>query len=33
MLNSAIESEVGALIGGERARQVVEEIAAELRRY
>jgi len=31
-LNTAIESEVGALIGGERARQTVEEINAELRR-
>ena len=33
VLNSAIESEVGALIGGERARQVVEDINTELRRY
>jgi chromosome segregation ATPase len=33
MLNSAIESEVGALIGGERARRAVEEISTELRRY
>lgn len=32
VLNSAIESEVGALIGGERARQAVEDISAELRR-
>jgi hypothetical protein len=31
-LNSAIESEVGALIGGERARKTVEDINAELRR-
>jgi DNA repair exonuclease SbcCD ATPase subunit len=31
-LNTAIESEVGALIGGERARQIVEEINTELRR-
>ena len=31
-LNAAIESEVGALIGGERARQTVEEINTELRR-
>ena len=31
-LNTAIESEVGALIGGERARQTVEDINAELRR-
>jgi hypothetical protein len=31
-LNAAIESEVGALIGGERARQTVDEIATELRR-
>ncbi|MDR3409185.1 MAG: AAA family ATPase [Methylovirgula sp.] len=33
VLNSAIASEVGALIGGERARQVVEDIGSELRRY
>lgn len=33
VLNSAIESEVGALIGGERARQAVEDINTELRRY
>jgi AAA domain len=33
VLNSAIESEVGALIGGERARQTVEDINTELRRY
>ena len=32
VLNSAIEAEVGALIGGERARQAVEEINTELRR-
>ncbi|HTT84135.1 MAG TPA: AAA family ATPase [Rhizomicrobium sp.] len=31
-LNTAIESEVGALIGGERARQAVEDISTELRR-
>lgn len=31
-LNSAIESEVGTLVGGERARQVSEDIKAELRR-
>ena len=31
-LNTAIESEVGNLIGGERARQTVEDITAELRR-
>lgn len=31
-LNSAIESEVGALIGGERARQAMQDITAELRR-
>lgn len=31
-LNTAIESEVGNLIGGERARQTVEDINAELRR-
>lgn len=33
VLNSAIESEVGALIGGEHARQAVEDINIELRRY
>jgi len=33
MLNSAIESDVGALIGGERARHALEAIASELRRY
>jgi DNA repair exonuclease SbcCD ATPase subunit len=32
VLNSAIEAEVGALIGGERARQAVEDINGELRR-
>jgi hypothetical protein len=32
VLNSAIEAEVGALIGGERARQAVEDINDELRR-
>lgn len=31
-LNTAIESEVGALIGGERARATIEDINAELRR-
>src|SRR5579871_2369420 len=29
LLNAAVESEVGALVGGERARQVVEGINAE----
>jgi chromosome segregation ATPase len=33
LLNTAIESEVGALVGGERARQVLEELNLELRRY
>jgi AAA domain len=33
VLNSAIEAEVGALIGGERARQAVDTISTELRRY
>jgi hypothetical protein len=33
LLRGAIESEVGALVGGERARQVLEMINAELRRY
>src|ERR1700730_219699 len=33
VLNSAIEAEVGALIGGERARQAVDSISTELRRY
>jgi len=33
VLNSAIESEVGALIGGERARLTIEDINTELRRY
>jgi hypothetical protein len=33
LLNAAIESEVGALVGGERARQVLEVINDELRRY
>jgi hypothetical protein len=32
LLNAAIESEVGALIGGERARRAIDEINAELRR-
>lgn len=32
VLNSAIESEVGALIGGERARQAIEDINTEVRR-
>jgi DNA repair exonuclease SbcCD ATPase subunit len=33
MLNTAIESEVGALIGGERARHVLDDINNELRLY
>jgi hypothetical protein len=33
LLNAAIESEVGALVGGERARQVLDAINGELRRY
>jgi AAA domain len=33
VLNGAIESEVGALIGGERARQALDSINAEIRRY
>ena len=33
LLNAAIESEVGALVGGERARQVLEALNGELRRY
>ena len=32
LLNAAIESEVGALVGGERARRAIDEINAELRR-
>ena len=32
LLNSAIESEVGALVGGERARRAIDEINAELLR-
>ncbi|WJR75493.1 AAA family ATPase [Bradyrhizobium sp. NP1] len=32
-LNTAIESEVGALIGGERARQTLDAINDEIRRY
>jgi hypothetical protein len=32
LLNSAIESEVGALVGGERARLAIDEITAEIRR-
>jgi DNA repair exonuclease SbcCD ATPase subunit len=32
LLNAAIESEVGALVGGERARQMLAEIQAELGR-
>lgn len=32
LLNAAIESEVGTLVGGERARRVLDEINAELRR-
>src|SRR5579883_1172423 len=33
LLNAAIEAEVGALVGGERARHVVDALNAELRRY
>jgi chromosome segregation ATPase len=33
LLNTVIESEVGALVGGERARHVVDALNAELRRY
>jgi len=33
LLNAAIESEVGALVGGERARQVLEALNRELRLY
>lgn len=33
LLNAAIESEVGALVGGERARQLLEALNGELRRY
>ncbi len=32
MLNAAIESEVGALVGGERARRAIDAINGELRR-
>lgn len=32
LLNSAIESEVGALVGGERARLTIDEITGEIRR-
>lgn len=32
LLNSAIESEVGALVGGERARLAIDEITDEIRR-
>lgn len=32
LLNSAIESEVGALVGGERARLAIDEITGEIRR-
>jgi DNA repair exonuclease SbcCD ATPase subunit len=32
LLNTAIESEVGALVGGERARRAIDAINAELRR-
>jgi chromosome segregation ATPase len=32
LLNAAIESEVGALVGGERARRAIDQINAELRR-
>jgi hypothetical protein len=33
LLNTAIEAEVGALVGGERARRAIDEINAELRSY
>ncbi|WP_375779071.1 AAA family ATPase [Bradyrhizobium sp. ma5] len=33
MMNAAIESEVGALIGGERARLALDDINVELQRY
>jgi hypothetical protein len=33
MLNAAIESEVGALIGGERARRLLDALNVELRTY
>ena len=32
LLNAAVESEVGALVGGERARRAIDDINAELRR-
>src|SRR5262249_34037693 len=32
LLNAAIESEVGTLVGGDRARRAIDEINAELRR-
>jgi hypothetical protein len=33
LLNAAIEAEVGVLVGGERARHVVDSLNGELRRY
>jgi hypothetical protein len=33
MLNAAIESEVGTLVGGERARLVLEQVSEELKRH
>lgn len=32
-VNAAIESEVGALVGGERARRAIDDINADLKRY
>jgi uncharacterized protein YhaN len=33
LLNAAIEAEVGALVGGERARHIVDALNGELKRY
>jgi len=33
MLNAAIEAEVGTLVGGERARLILDEASGELKRY
>lgn len=33
LLNAAIESEVGALVGGERARQMAQSVTTDLRTY
>jgi hypothetical protein len=33
VLNAAIESEVGSLVGGERARHVLDQVSGELNRY